>query len=115
MIPHTPGPLTVVEDVNLQSGPLGALAYVSVAGARGRILAEAKANAARLAHCWNCHDELVAALRTMVKVADEAQDHWDADRDSKVGKYLSAMAGHLKGYRADLTAVHAVLQKAGAA
>ena len=63
----TPGPLNVVEGVNLQSDPTGCLAYVSVAGARGRTLDEAKANAPPgLALCWNCHDELVAACRAFI-------------------------------------------------
>ncbi len=57
-------------------------------------------------------NELLEALETMVKVADEAHQHWDADRDMKVGKYLLAMAGNLKGYRADLTKVHEVIAKA---
>lgn len=55
--------------------------------------------------------DLLSALKTMVRVADQALDHWDNDQDSKVGKYLSAMSGHLKNYRADLTAVHAIIER----
>ena len=48
--------------------------------------------------------KLREALWTYKRVAAEAFDHWDADRDSKVGKTLRAMAGDLRGYRADLDA-----------
>jgi hypothetical protein len=57
-------------------------------------------------------DALLVACETLVKVADEAHSHWDADRDSKVGKYLAAMAGHLTKYRADLDAAHAAIRDA---
>lgn len=39
----------------------------------------------------------------MVKVAWEAYEHWDADRDSKVGKLLAALGG-TRGIRVDLDA-----------
>lgn len=55
---------------------------------------------------------LTSALETMVKVADQAFNLWDADEDAKVGKYLKAMAGHLKGYREDLTQAHDALAAA---
>jgi hypothetical protein len=45
----TPGEWKVVNEVDVQAGPDGCLAYVSVAGARGRTLAEAKANAQAIA------------------------------------------------------------------
>jgi hypothetical protein len=51
------------------------------------------------------------ALRIMVSVSNEAHTHWDEDRDGKVGKFLAAMSGHLKGYRADLTKVHDLLAR----
>ncbi len=51
--------------------------------------------------------QLQKALETAVKVCDEAFVHWDADRDMKVGKYLNAMSGGLKGYRADIDEMHA--------
>jgi len=54
---------------------------------------------------------LRSKLRYMVRLCDEVHSHWDADNDSKVGKMLAAMAGHLKGYRADITEVHAALAR----
>lgn len=52
---HTAEPwqLRPGEGVDIISGPIGALAYVSTAGARGRTLAEAKANAKRIVECIN--------------------------------------------------------------
>lgn len=41
-------------------------------------------------------ERLVAAMEvihTMEKIACAAYAHWDADRDSKVGKYLAALGG----------------------
>lgn len=35
---------------------------------------EAYANAARLAHCWNCHDELVEALEKVMKCLKGTSD-----------------------------------------
>ena len=55
------------------------------------------------------HARLLAACKAMTKAANDALGHWDADRDAKVGKLLSAMAGHLKGYRADITEAHAAM------
>jgi hypothetical protein len=48
-------------------------------------------------------DEARAAVKLMRDVASEAFEHWDGDRDSKVGKLLLAMAGKLPIYRADIT------------
>lgn len=53
------------------------------------------------------------ACQALVKAANDALDHWDNDRDSKVGKLLSAMGGSLKGYRAELDAAHAVIEGDG--
>lgn len=58
-------------------------------------------------------DELRTALAALVAAARDAHDHWDADRDAKVGKLLAAMAGHLRGYRAALDAVWAVIDAGG--
>lgn len=40
----------------------------------------ARANAARLVHCWNCHDELLKALQFMVEVfnVSESPDEMQA-------------------------------------
>jgi hypothetical protein len=53
MSEHTPEPWRIVNGVDVQSGPQGALAYVSTAGARGRTLAEAHANGRRVVACVN--------------------------------------------------------------
>lgn len=58
--------------------------------------------------------ELAAALVTFVEVSKHALKRWDSDEDSKVGKLLSAMSGHLTGYRDDITAIHAIIAKAKA-
>lgn len=59
-------------------------------------------------------DVLLAACHAFVQAAKDASEHWDADRDHKAGKLLAAMAGHLSGYRAELTEVHAAIVKAEA-
>ena len=58
------------------------------------------------------HARLLAACTIFVKASADALEHWDAGRDAKVGKLLSAMAGGLKGYRADLTEAHAAMEGA---
>lgn len=57
-------------------------------------------------------DELRAACEGIVSLALDAFEYWDDDQDHKVGKILSAMAGRLKGYRPECTALHAALAKA---
>jgi hypothetical protein len=60
---------------------------------------------------------LVDALRSVVKIADEAAQEWDSDNDMRVGKILAALCGRLPHYRADIDAIHAALkpfQKGGA-
>jgi gamma-glutamyl:cysteine ligase YbdK (ATP-grasp superfamily) len=49
---------------------------------------------------------LAAALRSVPEIADLAHDAWQADRDSRVGKLLNALAGRCRGYRADTDAIH---------
>jgi hypothetical protein len=55
---HTPGPWKIVNRTDVQSEPIGGLAYVSTAGARGRTLDEAIANA----HLIAAAPDLLAAL-----------------------------------------------------
>jgi hypothetical protein len=57
---------------------------------------------------------LVDALNAAVNIADEAAREWDAAPfGMKAGKLLLALAGHVKGYRADITAIHEAIAKAG--
>lgn len=57
--------------------------------------------------------DLLAALKAAVKVADEARDEWDkAPEGMRAGKLLIALSGRLKGYRADIDAIHAAIARA---
>ena len=57
--------------------------------------------------------ELKTALDYLVAYADRTQEYWDQPgNDHKVGKRLSAMAGHLPGYDAGLDSLHALLASA---
>ena len=49
------------------------------------------------------------ALLTVVQIAKETHAHWDADRDSKVGKMLLALSGWNIGYDARLDQIHSEL------
>jgi hypothetical protein len=56
---------------------------------------------------------LEEALRTAIKIADEAREEWDkAPSNMKAGKLLIALSGHLPGYRPDIDSVHAALASA---
>ena len=55
----------------------------------------------------------VAVDALVRKIAAEAYKHWDADRDSKVGKLLAALAG-TTGIRLDLDGVRAAAPRADA-
>ena len=57
-------------------------------------------------------DRLREVLASVPKIAGEAFDHWDNDRDAKVGKFLVALAGYTKGYRADIDAIHEAIKEA---
>ncbi|MES2342351.1 MAG: hypothetical protein V4597_11780 [Pseudomonadota bacterium] len=88
---YTPAPWHVQPGgtlTDVASGPIGMLAYVSTAGARGRTLDEAQANARLIAAA----PDLLATLRQLVadwdsvderaQVPDEINDddHWAAAR-----------------------------------
>jgi hypothetical protein len=73
---HTPGPWKVANDVDVQAGPSGCLAYVSVAGGRGRTLGEAAANAKLCAAA----PDLLAACEAMLLFHDAAP--WLPDRQA---------------------------------
>lgn len=52
-------------------------------------------------------EALRGALKTAIKVAGEARVKWDeAPEGMKAGKLLIALSGGLKGYRADIDAIH---------
>lgn len=55
----------------------------------------------------DCEAKLKAALEViqiMQEKARKGHDYWNKDQDSKVGKYLGAMAGYLPGYWPELDA-----------
>lgn len=54
----------------------------------------------------------VEAYDVLLKAADTAYEHWDADRDSKVGKMLLAMGRKLSLYDAGITEAHSKMEKA---
>lgn len=60
-------------------------------------------------------EELTKALRTAIKVANEARQEWDKAPDGmRAGKLLIALSDPSLNYRADITAMHrAVLQPRG--
>lgn len=68
--------------------------------------------ATELRRLHELNQELVEALNVAVIVAQEMYDHWDADRDMKVGKCLLALSGKLPGYAKHIDALHAALAKA---
>lgn len=56
--------------------------------------------------------ELLDALKSVVQLAEEAYEHWDNDRDAKVGKYLLALSGSLTKYGKRFDAIHEAIAKA---
>lgn len=54
-------------------------------------------------------ERLRNALKSFVKIADEAATEWDNDNDPRVGKILIALSGGAPGYRSDIDAIHALL------
>jgi len=57
-------------------------------------------------------DQLLEALQAVVALANQVYDHWDNDRDSKVGKHLLALSGHWPGYHKRTDSIHAAIAKA---
>ena len=55
--------------------------------------------------------ELFARLQDVVTLAKEMHGHWDADRDSKVGKYLLALCGYCPGYDKRTDEIHAAIAR----
>lgn len=59
--------------------------------------------------------ELADALRSAIKIAEQAEIEWDAAPSGmRAGKILLALCGRVPGYRADTDAIHDVLQRLGA-
>lgn len=56
--------------------------------------------------------ELLEALESVVAIAKEAHAHWDADRDSRVGKILLALAGANEAYDNRIDWIHAAIANA---
>ncbi len=54
---------------------------------------------------------LLDALETFVRTASDAHDHWENDRDHKAAKHLAALGGFLKGYSADIDAIHELITR----
>lgn len=57
-------------------------------------------------------NELLQALQNLSIVMQELHDHWDNDRDMKVGKGLLALSGLLPGYDKRIDVIHAAMAKA---
>jgi hypothetical protein len=55
-------------------------------------------------------EQLAEALEAALKIADEARKEWDeAPTGMRAGKLLIALSGGLRGYRADIDAIHDTL------
>lgn len=55
--------------------------------------------------------EAVDRLRDVQRIAVTAFGHWDADRDSKVGKILAALSGFAPGYTPETDALNTFLAR----
>jgi hypothetical protein len=107
---YTPGPWMIFEGGDIGSASVRRPDTVVIRSGtvKGQTIGEAMANARLIAAA----PELFEALRCVVVMAREIHEHWDKDRDSKVGKHLAALSGYLKGYRQDYDALHALIAKA---
>jgi hypothetical protein len=87
----------------MQAGAATLDALTEPANRMGRAATMLKADAERIA-------ALEQGLRAAIKIADEAAEEWDkAPEGMRASKILLALAGHRKGYRADIDAIHALL------
>jgi hypothetical protein len=55
------------------------------------------------------HADIKPVGEELKRIAWEAFEAWDADKDLRVGKMLKALAGRSPRYRADIDALHAAL------
>ncbi|SHF00811.1 hypothetical protein SAMN02745157_1426 [Kaistia soli DSM 19436] len=55
-------------------------------------------------------DEMLAALKSLGPILDEIHDKWD--QGMKSGNLLIALLDPTLGYRSDISAIHAVIEKA---
>ncbi len=96
---HTPGRLEVriddAECIHLSSEDYGGIAMLHdpLAVEMGRT-AELRANATRLAHCWNTHDALVEALGRILKTAYQGEPSrgWHDDMERALQAARVALA-----------------------
>jgi hypothetical protein len=93
MSKHTPGKLR--DDSARQLWATNGQLIAGVFYAFAKSPEEGAANAARLAHCWNCHDDLVEALEACL---DDAKQYANAmgmvpDWYDKVKAALAAAGG----------------------
>lgn len=58
------------------------------------------------------NQELLKALQKLSIFTQEVHNHWDNDRDMKVGKCLLALSGLLPGYDKRVDEIHAAIAKA---
>lgn len=64
------------------------------------------------AHLIAAAPQLFEALIEVVLLAREMFEHWDSDRDAKVGKYLLALSGQLAGYDKRTDEIFSAISKA---
>ena len=92
---HSPGVLTTVR-AHILAGIIGhpiALCLKSQPTDRFNVSsADAQVNAQRFAHCWNCHDDLVAALESLTKTYLEYRNRNDPLWIDVIG--YDAMSSH---------------------
>ncbi len=101
MTKHTSGKLTVNETWGTLEGEQGQeICAIHAADESGRRVSkqEAQANAARLALAWNCHDELVEALRKC-KAIVENKDMPPSARMELVRDYATPVLAKVGGLK----------------
>lgn len=114
--PHAPLPYDTLE-IGAHTASSGCQIYLTDPSGRkiGVVWGKAgeKAYTAHLlVSATNSHHDLIAALETALKVANEAREEWDrAPNGMKAGKLLIALSNAKLKYRADITAMHETLAR----